>query len=54
MDIFTMRYNFENKYLVVIVDSIVYVYKHKICKFDPPLFKFQAKMFLLVNQRFVL
>ena len=29
MDIFTMRYNFENKYLVVIVDSIVYVYKKK-------------------------
>ena len=43
MDIFTMRYNFENKYLVVIVHSIVYVYKNKICKFDPPLFKFQAK-----------
>ena len=43
MDIFTMRYNFENKYLVVIVDSIVYVYKNKIWKFDPPLFKFQAK-----------
>ena len=29
--------------MVVIVDSIVYVYKNKICKFDPPLFKFQAK-----------
>ena len=43
MDIFIMRYNFEMKYLVVIVDSIVYVYKNKICKFDPPLFKFQAK-----------
>ena len=43
MDIVTMRYYFENKYLVVIVDSIVYVYKNKICEFDPPLFKFQAK-----------
>ena len=43
MDIFTMRYIFENKYLVVIVDSIVCVYKNKICKFDPPLFKLQAK-----------
>ena len=43
MDIFIMRYNFENKNLVVIVDSIVYVCKNKICKFDPPLFKFQAK-----------
>ena len=38
-----MRYNFESKQLVVIVDSIVYIYKKKICKFDPPLFKFQAK-----------
>ena len=38
-----MRYNFENKYLVVIVDSLVCVYKNKICKFDPPLFTFQAK-----------
>ena len=38
-----MRYNYENKFLVVIIDSIVYVYKNKICKFDPPLFKFQAK-----------
>ena len=38
-----MHYNYENKYLVVIIDSIVYVYKNKICKFDPPLFSFQAK-----------
>ena len=29
--------------MVVIVDSIVCVYKNKICKFDPPLFTFQAK-----------
>ena len=43
MDFFTMHYNFENKNLVVIVDSIVCVYKNKICKFDPPLFKFQTK-----------
>ena len=33
----------KKKYLVVIIDSIVYVYKKKICKFDPPLFSFQAK-----------
>ena len=38
-----MHYNYENKYLVVIIDSIVYVYKYKICKFDSPLFSFQAK-----------
>ena len=43
MDIYIMQYNYENKYLVVIVGSIVYVYKNKICKFDPPIFTFQAK-----------
>ena len=43
MDIFIMHYNYENKYLVVIIDSIVNVYKNKICKFDPPLFTFEAK-----------
>ena len=42
-DIYIMHYNYENKYLVVLLDSIVYVYKNKICKFDPPLFSFQAK-----------
>ena len=30
-----MHYNYGNKYLVVIIDSIVCVYKNKICKFDP-------------------
>ena len=38
-----MHYNYENKYLVVVIDSIVYVFKNKICKFDPPLFSFLAK-----------
>ena len=43
MDIFIMHYNYENKYLVVIIESFVYVYKKKICKFNPPLFTFQTK-----------
>ena len=43
MDIFIMHYNYEDKYLVVIMDLSVYVYKYKICKFDPPLSSFQAK-----------
>ena len=43
MDIYIMHYNYENKYLVVKIDTTVYVYKSKICKFDPPLFSFQAK-----------
>ena len=43
MDIYIMHYNYENKHLVVIIDTTVYVYKNKICKFDPPLFSFQAK-----------
>ena len=38
-----MHYNYEDKYLVVIIGSIVFVYENKICKFDPPLFYFQAK-----------
>ena len=38
-----MHYNYENKYLVVIIDTTVYVYKNRICKFDPSLFSFQAK-----------
>ena len=54
MDIYIMHYNYENKYLVVIIDTTVFVYKYEICKFDPPLFSFQAKRFLLVCQRFVL
>ena len=43
MDIFIMHYNYQNKYLVLIIDTTVYVYKNKICKFDPSLFTFQAK-----------
>ena len=43
MDIFIMHYNYRNKFLVVIIDTTVYVYEYKICKFDPPLFSFQAK-----------
>ena len=55
MDIFTMHYNFENNYLVVIVDSIVYVYKIIICKFlTLRCSHSKQKIFLLVNQGFVL
>ena len=43
MDIFIMLYNYRSSYLVIITDSIVYVYKNKIYKFDSPLFSFQAK-----------
>ena len=43
MDIFIMHYDYENKYLVVIIDSIVFVYKNKICKFDPPFLSFEPK-----------
>ena len=51
MDFFMMHYNHENKYLGVIIDSIVYVYKNKICKFDPPLFSFQAKNVFIGNSK---
>ena len=52
MDIFTTYYNYENKYLVVIIDNIVYVYKNKICKFEPPLFTFQAKNVFIGKSKF--
>ena len=42
-DIYMMQHNYESKYLVVIINSIVYVYKNKICKFEQPLFTFQAR-----------
>ena len=31
-DIFVMHYNYENNYLVVIIDTTVYVYKNNIHK----------------------
>ena len=31
MDLFIMHYNYENEYLVVIIDTTAYVYKNKIC-----------------------
>ena len=43
MNIFMIQYNYRSKYLVVVIDTTVYVYENKICKFDPPLFTFQAK-----------
>ena len=43
MDIFMIQYNYRSKYLVVIIDTTVSVYKNNICKIDPPLFTFQAK-----------
>ena len=42
-DIYIMHHNYRSKYLVVIIDTTAYVYENKICKFDPPLFTFQAK-----------
>ena len=50
-----MHYNYENKYLVVIIDSIVYVYKKKfVSLIHHYSLSVKQKMFLLVNQRFVL
>ena len=43
MNIYILHYNYEDKYLVVLMDTTVYVYKYKIFKFNPPLFSFQAK-----------
>ena len=54
MDIFTMQFDFRYKFLVVTIDANVYNYKYEKYKFDPPFLSFQAKFFLLVNQKNVL
>ena len=54
MDIFILHYNYENKYLVVIIDTTVYVYKKKIVNLIHQYSLSKQKMFLLVTQRFVL
>ena len=48
-----MLYNYQPKYFVVINENTyVSVYNMKKYKFDQPFLSFQAKKFLLVNQRF--
>ena len=41
-----MQFNYRYRYLVVIIDSNVYVYKHEKYKFDPTFLSFQAKNIL--------
>ena len=43
MDVYIMQYNYRSKYLVVIIDTIVYVYKYEKRKFGPAIHSFQAK-----------
>ena len=54
MDIYIMHYNYKNKYLVEIIDSIVYVYKIKFVSLIHHYSLFIQKLFLLVNRRFAL
>ena len=49
-----MQYNYKYIFLVVIRDANVHVYRYDKYKFDPPFLSFQAKRFLLVNQKFAL
>ena len=49
-----MQFTYRYRFLVVIIDAYVYVYKYEKYKFDPHFLSFQAKKFLLVNQKFVL
>ena len=55
MDVYMIQHNWRTKYLVMINENThVSVYKYEKCKFDEPFLSFQAKLFLLVNQRFAL
>ena len=54
MDLYLIQHNYQSKYLAVINENThVSVYKYEICKFDQPFLSFQAKIFLLVNQKLV-
>ena len=47
MDVYIMQHNYDHKYLVIIIDTNVYVYKYENYKFDPPFLSFQAKNFFI-------
>ena len=54
MDIYIMRSNYRSRYLVVIIENTyITVYKYEKYKFDQPFLSFQAKKFLLENQKFL-
>ena len=38
-----MQFNYRYRYLVVIIDANLYVYKYEKCELDPPFLSFQAK-----------
>ena len=42
MNNFMMQHNYQSKYLVII-DSVVNVYKYEKCKFDQPFLSYQPK-----------
>ena len=42
MNIFMIQHNYQSKYLVII-DSVVNVYKYEKCKFDQPFLSCQPK-----------
>ena len=50
MDIFIMQYKYRSKFLVVIIDTIVYVYKYEKCKFGPAILSFQAKKNIFIGK----
>ena len=43
MDIYIMQYIYRKKYLVIIIDTNVYVCKNEKCKFDQPFLSFKPK-----------
>ena len=54
MVIFILQYIYRYRYLVVIRDANVYVYRYENYKFDPLFLSLQQRNFLLVNQNCVL
>ena len=54
MDIYKIQCTYQSMYLVMMNgNTFVSVCKYEKCKVDRPFLSFQAKIFLLVHQRFV-
>ena len=46
-----MQFNYRCRYLVLLIDANMYVYKHKKEKFEQPFLFFQAKIIFIVKSK---
>ena len=51
MDYYIMQYYYRSKFLVVLIDANVHVYKNEKYKFDPAFISSQAKIFFIAKPK---